>query len=360
MINNFDDNTEIKRTYTPEEMGHENYNRTRKKPNSRPVKKAKPNVGVILVIVLFVLIFALCIYIIASGRNRVQTVDPDAKFEFDDSEVTTADPGYINVTVSEEDVYSGDLILVNALHDFKFKSEKPVRVSAYKNEYYVMSEISTELNQNVIEAFNVLCKDYYDNTGFRFMQVNSAFRSFEDQTELVKEYTETYGEDYVKQYVAVPGYSEHHTGLALDLNVNIDGAIYYVESHEDCEWFRNNADKYGFILRYPKDKIYLTGISAESWHYRYVGLPHSEIMTSQNLCLEEYIEYVKDYTYEGNILGYNSTTGIYTFTAEDEFTGDAVYYAKSEGETTEITIPSKCEYIISGNNVDGYIITIHR
>lgn len=360
MDNRFNDNSEVKRTYTPEEMGHENFNKTRKKPNKRRIKKAKPNVGVILVIALFAVIFALCIYIIASGKNKAKPSDPDAKFVTDNAEVTTEDPGYINVTVSEEDIYSGDLILVNALHEYKFKSEAPVNISAYKNEYYGLSQWSTQLNKSVIDAFNTLCADYYAENGFKYMQINSAYRSFEDQSQLVTEYTEAYGEDYVKQYVAVPGFSEHHTGLAMDLNVNVEGAIYYVEDYDDCEWFRNNTQNYGFILRYPKDKIYLTGISAESWHYRYVGLPHSKIINDMNFCLEEYIDYIKDYTYDGVILGYNDNTGVYTFTSEDDFTGYAVFYKKADGETTVITVPSKCEYVISGNNVDGYIVTIHK
>ena len=88
------------------------------------------------------------------------------------------------------------------------------------------------------------------------------------------------------EWVAEPGTSEHQLGIAVDINPDYTvskGVGFY-------EWLRDNAHKYGFVKRYPADKVEITGISNERWHYRYVGKEVAEIMYEENLCLEEYIE----------------------------------------------------------------------
>ena len=87
-------------------------------------------------------------------------------------------------------------------------------------------------------------------------------------------------------WVAEPGTSEHQLGIAVDINPDYSvskGWGFY-------EWLGDNAYKYGFVNRYPADKVEITGISNERWHYRYVGKYVAEIMYEENLCLEEYIE----------------------------------------------------------------------
>lgn len=88
------------------------------------------------------------------------------------------------------------------------------------------------------------------------------------------------------EWVAQPGTSEHQLGIAVDINPDYSvtkGVGFY-------EWLQSNAHKYGFINRYPADKVEITGISNEPWHYRYVGKEVAEIMFEENLCLEEYID----------------------------------------------------------------------
>lgn len=99
--------------------------------------------------------------------------------------------------------------------------------------------------------------------------------------------------------VAPPGCSEHQLGLAIDVTSSTlareeDPLIEGFEFTDQGKWLKENAKMYGFILRYPKDKIDLTGISYEPWHYRYVGVNHAKKMSKQNLCMEEYVE-----VYEG-------------------------------------------------------------
>ncbi|HZJ56678.1 MAG TPA: M15 family metallopeptidase, partial [Clostridia bacterium] len=93
-----------------------------------------------------------------------------------------------------------------------------------------------------------------------------------------------------EKYIAVPGTSEHEIGLAVDFNT----LKAEFENAEAFKWLDANAHKYGFILRYPEDKQFITKIKYEPWHFRYVGPAHAQIMKSNNLCLEEYIDYLKD------------------------------------------------------------------
>ena len=86
-----------------------------------------------------------------------------------------------------------------------------------------------------------------------------------------------------------PGYSEHATGLALDFN----GVSSDFEHDEAYLWLNEHAAEYGFVLRYPTDKVNLTGIDYEPWHFRYVGVEHAKKMNELHMCLEEYIEYVR-------------------------------------------------------------------
>ena len=127
------------------------------------------------------------------------------------------------------------------------------------------------------------------------LELDSAYRSEAAQKKIVDEFTEKYGADYVKQYVAVPGYSEHHTGLALDLYFIVDGKTVY--ENEDLEQYpeiweaiHKKMPEYGFILRYPEGKEKITGVSYEPWHMRYVGSPETaKEITEQGVTLEEYL-----------------------------------------------------------------------
>ena len=92
-------------------------------------------------------------------------------------------------------------------------------------------------------------------------------------------------------YIAVPGTSEHHTGLAVDFIT--PGYMYLDDGFEETDaykWLSENCYKYGFILRYPSEKSALTGINYEPWHFRFIGFEHAEKIHNSGLCLEEYME----------------------------------------------------------------------
>ncbi|MBU5494611.1 D-alanyl-D-alanine carboxypeptidase family protein, partial [Enterococcus sp. S177_ASV_20] len=107
--------------------------------------------------------------------------------------------------------------------------------------------------------------------------INSGYRDFDEQSVLYQEMG--------AEYALPAGYSEHNSGLSLD----VGSSLTKMERAPEGKWIEENAWKYGFILRYPEDKTELTGIQYEPWHIRYVGLPHSAIMKEKNFVLEEYM-----------------------------------------------------------------------
>lgn len=130
-----------------------------------------------------------------------------------------------------------------------------------------------------IEMYNAAKNDGYG------IIVNSAYRSYEDQVELCDTYSRLYGEDYVKRYVAAPGFSEHQTGLGLDIGST---SVSIFANSKEYVWMQDNAYKYGFIMRYPKKYIPYTGINNEPWHYRYVGVKIATYMHENSMSFEEY------------------------------------------------------------------------
>ena len=104
-------------------------------------------------------------------------------------------------------------------------------------------------------------------------------------------YSDTQAYNNAKEWVAIPGTSEHHTGLALDIVTPTYQVLDYgFDTTEAFKWLYENCSKYGFILRYPKDKSDITKITYEPWHYRYVGVETAKYIMENNMCLEEYIE----------------------------------------------------------------------
>lgn len=114
----------------------------------------------------------------------------------------------------------------------------------------------------------------------------SGFRSYDYQKGIYNNYVSIYGADTADTFSARPGYSEHQTGLAIDVNTIDDSFADTPES----EWLAENCSKYGFIIRYPKGKESITGYKYEPWHIRYVGKEKAEAITKSGLCLEEYYD----------------------------------------------------------------------
>lgn len=119
--------------------------------------------------------------------------------------------------------------------------------------------------------------------------ISSSYRSFKEQKETYEYYEREKGED-VKTYASLPGYSEHQTGLAFDI-LTIGALTDDFEKTEEYKWLIENSYKYGFILRYPKEKENITKYDYESWHFRYVGKEAAKIIYDEKISFEEYYAY---------------------------------------------------------------------
>lgn len=173
------------------------------------------------------------------------------------------------------------LILVNS--ENAFPDNVNLNLVSF-NGYQVADTIYNDLARMYNAALN-------DNIT---LKINNAYRSKDEQNQIFESKMNAYeNEGYTKEKayeqttltVQVPGYSEHETGLAIDFS----NEGHYDENEKMWEWLKNNAYKYGFILRYPEDKYEITKIDYEPWHYRYVGKKAAKDITNKNLTLEEYL-----------------------------------------------------------------------
>lgn len=190
------------------------------------------------------------------------------------------------------------------------------------NPYYTNTKPSTNLNTELIlvNKYNYVTENYvpenlqplntsYARSGMQLVDIAkeafesmsddakkegmniiamSSYRSYDYQVNLYNNYVKTDGKEAADTYSARPGYSEHQTGLAVDV-YNLELPYTSFEETEEFNWMQENAHKYGFILRFPKDKVDITGYQYEAWHYRYVGKEVAKYIHNHNMTLEEYI-----------------------------------------------------------------------
>ena len=182
------------------------------------------------------------------------------------------------------DLSKGNLILVNK-YNYLGKNYEPENLYNVKNWYaFGDNKIVEEVYDAFIEMYNEAKKEDLS------IIITSGFRTYDLQKELYEEYQDYYGEKEADRIAARPGFSEHQTGLCIDV-MNYTSTMEDFESTDEFRWMQENAYKYGFILRYPKDKEYITGYDYESWHYRYVGKDVAKQIHDLGITFDEYYAY---------------------------------------------------------------------
>ncbi len=234
-------------------------------------------------------------------------------------------------------IHNGLLILVNAEHPIQHM-ERPALAPAVPGSDILLDTRAAAMLSGLISRIGAAGE----------IVPVSGWRSEAEQREIWDGSMSESGEEFTRKYVALPGCSEHQTGLAIDLALRADNIDFIrPEFPYDgvCGRFRALAADYGFVERYQSGKEGVTGIAAEPWHFRYVGRPHARIMCEMGLCLEEYVEYLRAYPYPERLL---------------EVRGE-VYEAEVgfAGARDALGLPD-APYQVSGNNVDGYIYTLWR
>jgi D-alanyl-D-alanine carboxypeptidase len=213
-------------------------------------------------------------------------------------------------------------------------SEKSEAVNMFQHKElmkgFILLDNTIQLSPSLVQKFTTMIGAAAKEGVSRFLII-SCYRNNKQQDQLYQQM----GADY-----ALPaGYSEHNLGLSLD----IGSTQAEMSQAPEGKWLKKNAWSYGFILRYPSDKTAITGIQSEPWHFRYVGLPHSAIMQEKNLVLEQYLDFLKEQK--------SITTTI------DHQTYEVTYYPVSKNTT--IQMPLNGHYEISGDNMDGVIVTVY-
>lgn len=270
-----------------------------RRPQNRRYKKRKLNKKkVIAVIGLFILIVLLIrkgtkhnktVETTAKTNSVIESVNNSTKTKTEEIQTNTIENNQTeNKPMETTKKKIDDWRLALANYENLLPENFTVKVSNIDNTRQFDSRAIGELN----DMMNAMKKDGVTN-----VWVQSAYRSVARQKELydnsVKKYlqqgkTQEEAEKLTDEYINKPGSSDHNLGLAVDFNY-VDNKF---EKLDGFKWLKKNAENYGFVLRYPKDKEDITKIAYESWHWRYVGVEHAKKMNDLNMCLEEYIEYL--------------------------------------------------------------------
>lgn len=252
--------------------------------------------------------------------------------------------------------FEGDLILVNNNTEYFGFNEELVTVT-YKIEDeervgFSGGDDSVQVRPVFYTALADMLEDFYKATDIDDVVILDGYRTSTEQQQLYDDDLAETGLE-TSERVAKPGYSEHQTGYAVDLTTS---STWDYDGEGDYSWINENCWKYGIILRYPEDKSDITDIQYEPWHYRYVGVPHAYYMSQHDMTLEEYINFIKGFTYVSG-----SSEFEYALEIEYDNTKCEVYYVPSDdgSDLTYIPVPSGENYEISGNNSDGFIVTVY-
>lgn len=244
------------------------------------------------------------------------------------------------ITVTTADTQQGDLVLVNGTYAYTFPattehlSEIWGKWNSHTPRIYQQSGLSKYMDTDALNALDAMLVAFNAATGKTDVQVRSAYRSAQDQ----------------EQYSTPVGHSDHHTGLGVQLKYVVNGNAYAFSTDESgtYNWFYEHCHEYGFVVRYPADKTDLTGVEDYTDYFRYVGVAHATYMKENNLCMEEYVEDLKDYSDKKPL----------EIKAADGKTYEVCYVAV-DGSAT-VKVPSNYNYVLSGTNEGGVIITVDR
>lgn len=240
-------------------------------------------------------------------------------------------------------IHTGNLILVNRTYPIKAEPFVGLLSELMGIKDMLLQKEVVYALQDLIRAVNME----------QMIAAVSGYRTRLEQEEIYSSSLTLNGTDFTSKFVALPGHSEHQTGLAIDLAKKQDEIDFICPEFpydEEFAIFREQAATYGFIERYQQDKEKITGIAAEPWHFRYVGKYHAGLITKQNMALEEYTEWIKQFKWNKNPL-------------TDTLEGKRVqigYQNLINKSEYQLWVPDRSQVFISGNNVDGIVVTVYE
>ena len=244
--------------------------------------------------------------------------------------------------------FSGDFSNMINIKNYQRSSENVAQTEINGLYTYSLAADRIALDKTALEAFNLMVLDYCKTLDLSGAKENSAsniiiaWGGYSEDT--VHEY-ETDVKDIGKDYY------DHAIGTALTLKVYSPSTV-ITETilKQDYTWIYENAHKYGYIIRFPDGCSDHTGFdSSKRIHLRYVGVEHATYIYKNGLCLEEYLELLHDYSVDNPL----------TFTGDNGNTYQ-VYYVAYSGNPTSVPVPKNNPYTISGDNMNGFIVTVEN
>jgi LAS superfamily LD-carboxypeptidase LdcB len=349
--------------------------RKKKKFYFKPNKEGMQ--ALLILVVIAALLITLLVLTIKGIANAVGGPEETTTEETTTAVTTTEAPvvatwhdDYVKKAVPTTDVAVGDLILVNFENKYELTDTitpklKKLYASEGCFEYFQVSGSDLQVRREIAENLRIMITDLVDASP------TLGTTKAHDQVIIVSGYRSTdyqqglYEKQVEDNYVALPGHSEHHTGLAVDIKsflaADAKGNRATTElSDDDHAWLEANCANYGFVVRYDGAKFELTGILDETWHFRYVGKPHAQYMSENGLCLEEYLSLLRT-TY--NFDTCDAPLTYITGEGEEATTYEIYYYPASADVNTDIFVPKAGTYSnisISGDNMNGFIVTVTK
>lgn len=247
----------------------------------------------------------------------------------DESENNNEDPFSEVITMSQGQIHNGPLVLVSSTCPFLGTTnltDFTANVNSNVKPRDTSLKIAMEMEKPLSDLFDAYCMD----NGYVNLQIYSTIET-----------NTAAGSLYTTDLI------ERGTGYTFDIALITSTGDLAPYISKRNEWMFGNCWKYGFIVRYSDTKTGTTGVGFMPHHFRYVGLPHSLIMNEKDMCLEEYLQMLTEHKMDSP-LTYSTDTKDYK-----------IFYVKAESSgDTNITIPKGAIYSVSGNNTDGFIVTI--
>ena len=252
----------------------------------------------------------------------------------------------INKFVSEahpfSDTLKGDLVLINSDHPYQFPEDGADIVTMFDHmdtSCYSVCDLVTSLDSTALSHLDALMQGFIAQGNENDITVIGAYRTIEEQNDKFNSGLSGFA----------GGCTDYHSARTFDIGIfPKDGSSSgYYSSVGNYSWIDENAADNGFILRYPEGKENFTGERARTYTYRYVGQPHAAYIKQHDLCLEEYLNEVKDH----------KTSNPLEITAGNELYN--VYYVPAmQGSDTEVPVPTDKPYTISGDNAGGFVVSM--
>ena len=242
----------------------------------------------------------------SSTPSQTQS-ENDTSSENESKEPLPSTPDPVQVGTFKADANFTKTILVNVKNPLPKNHDYKANMMVFPSEYkwYSQAEVYRKIDKDIWPYLKAMMDACRADIGTGEIGIISAWRDYGTQVTLYdaqvkkwkdKGYSQADAEKEAASRVAIPGTSEHHTGLAVDFNSTQTS----FENTKAFKWLKENAQDYGFIMRYPSDKMDITGgIIYEPWHWRFVGINIAKEMKELDMCYEEYCQYkgIGEYVY---------------------------------------------------------------